>query len=258
MQKLYGEGLNDHLSWQITSKTKSGGSEWEIEEVVEEIQASTGAPRNSLSLLAAAAVDGDEIYVAVGKNSSSMEALSWALKHVAKPSSIVYLIHVFPEVLSIPTPLGMLPKSNVNPQQVDAFMNQERNKRRELLQKFLNLCMASKIQADTLLIESDLIEKAIVDLIPVLHIKRLIIGTTKSNLRNGKLRKKRSKAEVIYNNAPQYCAVKIICQGKEVKAADQTQSSSSPSNNSSSIQGNGNGRKNRNVMSCTWFPRKFM
>ncbi|PKU82344.1 hypothetical protein MA16_Dca005349 [Dendrobium catenatum] len=39
----------------------------------------------------------------------------------------------------------MLPKSNVNPQQVDAFMNQERNKRRELLQKFLNLCMASKV-----------------------------------------------------------------------------------------------------------------
>lgn len=48
--------------------------------------------------------DGEDVYVAVGKSASSMDALSWALKNVVKPGSFVYLIHVFPEVQLIPTP----------------------------------------------------------------------------------------------------------------------------------------------------------
>jgi hypothetical protein len=49
----------------------------------------------------------DVVYVAVGESSccSSMEALSWALKHSVTPNStIVSLIHVFPQVKLIPTP----------------------------------------------------------------------------------------------------------------------------------------------------------
>ncbi|KAF8409757.1 hypothetical protein HHK36_005836 [Tetracentron sinense] len=46
----------------------------------------------------------DNIYVAVGKSDSSMDALLWALKHSVKPSSFVYLIHIFPEIRHIPTP----------------------------------------------------------------------------------------------------------------------------------------------------------
>ncbi|KAG0473929.1 hypothetical protein HPP92_015786 [Vanilla planifolia] len=150
-------------------------SDWEIEEIVEETEVSLKIPSKASS-----EADGDEVYVAVGKSSSSMEALSWALKHVAKPSSTLYLIHVFPEVHLIPTPLGMVPKDQVSPQQVEAYIDRERNKRRELLQKFLNQCSAFK--GETLLIESNLVAKAIVDLIPVLCIKRLILGTTKSNI----------------------------------------------------------------------------
>jgi hypothetical protein len=48
--------------------------------------------------------DGDDVYVAVGKSNSSLDALSWALKNAVKPGSWVYLIHVFPEVHEIPTP----------------------------------------------------------------------------------------------------------------------------------------------------------
>jgi hypothetical protein len=51
--------------------------------------------------------DDDVVYVAVGESSccSSMEALSWALKHSVTPNStIVSLIHVFPQVKLIPTP----------------------------------------------------------------------------------------------------------------------------------------------------------
>lgn len=49
----------------------------------------------------------DCVYVAVGKSTSSMDALDWTLKHVVSlspPSIIVYLIHIFPEIRQIPTP----------------------------------------------------------------------------------------------------------------------------------------------------------
>ncbi|KAL5974344.1 hypothetical protein ACLOJK_031008 [Asimina triloba] len=104
-----------------------------------------------------------------------------------------------------------MPRNQVTPAQGKIYLDQEREKRRAMLQKFLNLCSASKVKADTLLIESDLIEKAILDLIPVLHIKKMVVGTTKSNLR-----KARGKAKYIQKNAPDFCKVQIVCEGKEV------------------------------------------
>lgn len=46
------------------------------------------------------------VYVAVGKSESSVNALTWSLKHAVNPSSstMVYLIHIFPEIRLIPSP----------------------------------------------------------------------------------------------------------------------------------------------------------
>ena len=106
--------------------------------------------------------------------------------------------------------VGMIPKDQVSPEQVESYMAQERGNRRELLNKFLQLCSASKVltlqlqwkyftispktktwsekiikqvKVDTILIESDLIAKAIIDLIPILQIKKLVIGANKSQIR---------------------------------------------------------------------------
>jgi hypothetical protein len=46
----------------------------------------------------------DNVYVAVGKSDSSMDALAWTLKHAVTPSTIVYLVHVFLETWYIPSP----------------------------------------------------------------------------------------------------------------------------------------------------------
>lgn len=106
--------------------------------------------------------------------------------------------------------VGMMPKSQLSHEQVESYMNQERAKRREMLQKFLNLCHTSKVicgsssfsesiplrlwfisyivydvqaQVDIFLIESDQIVNAIIELIPVLRIQMLVVGTAKSNLK---------------------------------------------------------------------------
>ncbi|KAL6596597.1 hypothetical protein ACP70R_047240 [Stipagrostis hirtigluma subsp. patula] len=213
----------------------NGGGTWEIEELEPEERpaqhgaSSTGAQGGGGDATA------DDVYVAVGKGGSSAAALSWALRRLTKPRSFVYLVHVFPVVTSIPTPLGMMPKSRASPEQIETYMNQERSKRREMLQKFLDQCRSFQVNVDVYLIESDQIANAIIELIPVLHIKQLILGVSKSNVR--KLKRGSTIAGQVQKSAPLYCEVKIICNGKEVTivtTADPTPPlSPSPVNNNS-------------------------
>ncbi|PWA77285.1 rossmann-like alpha/beta/alpha sandwich fold protein [Artemisia annua] len=173
----------------------------------------------------------DVVYVVTWKGteellSASKDALLWTLgKRLLHESTMVYLIHVFPELRFIPTPLGRLPINQVNPEQKERYLIQERSKRSEYLQKFLSLCSSSKVQVETVLIESDMEAKAILDLIPILNIRKLVLGATKSSIRKLKSSSKRGSGggtlDQIVHNAPQFCEVKVICEGKEVSLQDQ-------------------------------------
>ncbi|KAK6149622.1 hypothetical protein DH2020_017147 [Rehmannia glutinosa] len=112
--------------------------------------------------------------------------------------------------------MGKLPISQVNPEQKENYMIQETAKRRQFLQKFLTLCSASQVKVDTILIESEMEAKAIVDLIPILNIKKLVLGTTKSDLRRMRSRRGNGVIDQILSNAPESCEVKIICEGNEM------------------------------------------
>lgn len=58
----------------------------------------------------------DSVYVGVGKSESSMEALVWTIKHaVTSPSTVVYLVHVFPEILYIPSPCKLSHSLSLSP-----------------------------------------------------------------------------------------------------------------------------------------------
>lgn len=51
----------------------------------------------------------DVVYVAVGKSESSMDALVWTLKNfVHHGNTVVYLIHIFPDLKFIPSPCKYL------------------------------------------------------------------------------------------------------------------------------------------------------
>ncbi|PWA51458.1 hypothetical protein CTI12_AA417400 [Artemisia annua] len=172
----------------------------------------------------------DVVYVVTWKGteellSASMDALLWTLGNSLHESTMVYLVYVFPELRFIPTPLGRLPIAQVNPEQKESYLIQERRKRSEYLQKFLSLCSSAKVQVETVLIESDMEAKAILDLIPILNIKKLVLGATKSSVRKLKSSSKRGSGggtlDQIIHNAPQFCEVKVICEGKEVSLQDQ-------------------------------------
>lgn len=113
-----------------------------------------------------------------------------------------------------------MPKSQASPEQIETYLNQERSKRRDMLQKFLDQCREiqvsssrtsscfssllwvgeeektqhsnlflfsshTQVTVDVYLIESDQIANAIIELVPVLRISQLVLGVSKSNVRYG-------------------------------------------------------------------------
>ncbi|XP_027921168.1 U-box domain-containing protein 34-like isoform X2 [Vigna unguiculata] len=165
----------------------------------------------------------DCVYVAVGKSNTSMHALSWTLNNMVTQSTTIYLIHVFPQIKHIPNPLGigMVPRNEVSVEQVESYVEQERSKRRELLQKFLQSCSSSK--------------------------HYLIWTNRKSKSRKGN----NSVADEILRNSPESCKVRIICEGKEV---NEQMMISPPNHTSMTTQ---NKEDNHDSVSCICFIPKF-
>nr|XP_043606891.1 U-box domain-containing protein 52 [Erigeron canadensis] len=176
--------------------------------------------------------EGVDVYVAVGKN--DLDVVKWAVDHVVAPggsssAARVYLVHVFPPVTNIPTPVGKLSRSQLSKEQVQVYINEENNKRRSLLQKYIRLCNDAKINVETMLLESNTTTKAILDLIHVVNITKLVIGTKRAPpLR--RLRKGPGKGEFLKKNAPDFCEVSIVYNGKEVMERHAAEVSP-PSNN---------------------------
>lgn len=50
----------------------------------------------------------DCVYVAIGKSESSMDALNYAVKQLLNTNTILYLIHIFPEIKYIPSPCKLI------------------------------------------------------------------------------------------------------------------------------------------------------
>ncbi|KAL3655519.1 hypothetical protein CASFOL_001305 [Castilleja foliolosa] len=89
-------------------------------------------------------------------------------------------------------------------------------------------CYAN-VKADTILIESELEAKAILDLIPILNIRNLVLGATKSTIRRMRYRKGNGVVDQIVQSAPEFCEVKIICEGKEMSELMMMDKTPSPS-----------------------------
>ncbi|KAI3820734.1 hypothetical protein L1987_08282 [Smallanthus sonchifolius] len=198
-----------------------------------------------------------DVFVAVGKN--DLDVVKWAVDHVVAPGARVYLVHVYPPVTHIQTPVGKLSRSQLSKEQVQIYINEENNKRRSLLQKYIRLCTDAKIVVETMLLESNTTTKAILDLIHVANITNLVIGTKRTpSLR--RLRKGPSKGEFVKKNAPDFCEVSIICNGKQVTIGQQVQVTGVTPNMPTTSQ---NGFKSahsqveRKFFECACFSRKI-
>ncbi|GAA0138609.1 hypothetical protein Leryth_006543 [Lithospermum erythrorhizon] len=155
-----------------------------------------------------------DIYVAVGKNDANV--VKWALDNAVSPGGRVFLVHVFPPVSYIPTPAGRLARSQLSQEHVQVYINEESNKRKNLLLEYTRLCHEAKVVVETMLLESKEAGKAILDLIPVVHISHLVMGTKRSPIQR-LLGRRQSTGEYVQKNAPSYCNVAIVYEGKKLK-----------------------------------------
>ncbi|XP_043725583.1 U-box domain-containing protein 33-like [Telopea speciosissima] len=194
-----------------------------------------------------------DVYVAVGQD--DLDVLTWALDHALGPGSCVYLVHVFPPIHYIPTPVGRLSRSQLSQEQLRPYIQEENTRRRNLLQKYITLCSQAKVAVDTILIESDFTAKAILELIPVLNITSLIMGTKR--LPSRRLRKGLGKGEFVKKNAPDFCEVVIVCDGKKVVDRQQRSGLEPSSPASSSRRPEIERHPERHFFECVCFSGKF-
>ncbi|KAJ8563281.1 hypothetical protein K7X08_031733 [Anisodus acutangulus] len=132
----------------------------EIEEIGEDIKSTISSKAEI-----------NDVYVAVRKN--ELHALQWTLYHAISPGFRICLVHIFPPIKYIPTPVGNLSKSQLSKMQVQVYTNEESNKRKNLLEKYIRLCNDAKVPVDTVLVESNSPAKALLDLIPIVNITSL-------------------------------------------------------------------------------------
>lgn len=194
---------------------------WEIEEIGEDSKSEVIVSNNK---------DGggiNDVYVAVGKN--DMHVLQWALNHAISPGIRVCLVHVFPPISYIPSPVGKLSSSQLSREQVQAYINEESNRRKNLLEKYIRLCNDAKVPVDTVLVESKSPAKALLDLISVVNVTSLVIGTKRS-LPTIRVMKGQGVGEYVQKNAPAFCHVNVVGEeGKKIKKGQVVQ-----------LKGNGN------------------
>lgn len=93
----------------------------------------------------------------------------------------------------------------MNPMMVENYVTQERGKEMKLLQKFVDACHDSKVKKEIILVEGDNIAEAILGLIPILNIRKLVVGTTKSSLRYNLQTTTTIPKKFLFSKALSYC-----------------------------------------------------
>ncbi|GFP90763.1 dead-box ATP-dependent RNA helicase 30 [Phtheirospermum japonicum] len=195
----------------------------EIVEIVEE----------SMSIAGGAS----DVYVAVGKN--DLHVVKWALDHVVRPGGRLFLVHIFPPITYISTPVGRLSRSQLSKEQMQFYIKEENNKRKHMLEKYIQLCNESKVPVDTMLVESNASTKAILELIVVANITNLVIGTKQSPL-SRLSRKGLGKGEYVKKHAPESCDVTVVYDGKKM----ENHGSQSATITTTMLMGGGGGNDN--------------
>ncbi|KAL2492540.1 Adenine nucleotide alpha hydrolase-like superfamily protein [Abeliophyllum distichum] len=198
----------------------------------------------------------NDVYVAVGKSDSHV--VKWALDHAVPPGkSRVFLVHVFSPITYIATPVGRLSKSQLSKDQVQIYANEESNRRRNLLEKYIRLCNDAKVVVETMLVESNAAAKAILDLIHVANITNLVMGTKQSPFTrlSGK---GQGKGEYVQKHAPEFCKVSLVYDVKRTKGHQMHKAKEIvPPNIASSKRPAISRHTERNFFECICFPGKF-
>nr|XP_027125363.1 U-box domain-containing protein 52-like isoform X1 [Coffea arabica] len=212
-------------------------------------------PDESKSILSSRNGQTNDVYVAVGKD--DLHVVQWVLDNAVSPGTRLFLVHVFPPITYINTPVGRLSRSQLSQDQLRVYLNEDQNRRKYLLEKYIRMCNDAKVPVDTMLLESNATAKAILGLIPVVNITNLVMGTKRSPFTR-QLMKGQGKGEYVQKNAPECCEVTIVYNGRRIINGQLHPPESIPSNLVSGDQRpETTHNSERNFFDCICFSGKF-
>ncbi|KAK3428640.1 hypothetical protein EUGRSUZ_E00133 [Eucalyptus grandis] len=158
----------------------------------------------------------DVIYVAAGKDVKEGKAkLVWTVNQ-SRGNVKICIIHVL--VPSKTIPMGGLgaeiPVNSANEILLREHRENERINMHKILDTYLLVCTEKGVPAEKKYIESDSVQKGIVELIRLHGIRKLVIGAAADGRFFKKMTEIKSrKAVFVHDKAPVSCQIRFICNG---------------------------------------------
>ncbi|XVE64244.1 hypothetical protein DITRI_Ditri07aG0085800 [Diplodiscus trichospermus] len=155
----------------------------------------------------------ETIFVAVGKNvEKSKTALFWAVHNF--PGKRICVIHVHQPTHVFSLTDGKLARNKFKQHAVEAFRKLERQKMQECLDEYLLILDDAGVQAETVWIEMDSVEKGIVEIIARHSVGWLVMGAAADKYYSEKLVEVKSKKAIfVCQKAPVSCHIWFVCKG---------------------------------------------
>ncbi|KAM3730043.1 hypothetical protein ACB098_12G057900 [Castanea mollissima] len=155
----------------------------------------------------------ETIFVAVSKKvEESKSTLFWVIENFAGKRICVLHVHQPQFVAELTN--RYFNGNRVKQLDVEALMEVERQKMHELLEQYRHVILQAGVEADKLWIETDNIEKGIVDIVARHDIRWLVMGAAAEKYYSKKLVELKSKKAIfVCQQSPTSCNVWFVCKG---------------------------------------------
>ncbi|KAJ8425470.1 hypothetical protein Cgig2_001059 [Carnegiea gigantea] len=155
------------------------------------------------------------VAIALNGGSKGKFIVRWAIEKFVPDENVVFkLLHVYPKISGVPTPMGnLLPLPQVRDDVAAAYKKEIEWQKTEMILPFQKLFNLKKVAAETVLIESDEIANGISMEIAKHGIKDLVIGASNNGMFARRI-KGQLLSSIISGCAPSFCTVYVVSKGK--------------------------------------------
>ncbi|XP_056160543.1 U-box domain-containing protein 33-like isoform X2 [Syzygium oleosum] len=165
----------------------------------------------------------DKIYIAAGKDVKEGKAKIVWMVHQSGGNVKICIIHIL--VPSQTIPMGGLgagmPANSANEIMLREHRERERTNMHKILDTYLRVCEQMGVPAEKEYIESDSIQKGIVELIRLHGIKKLVMGAAADRRYSKKMTEIKSKKAIfVREKADISCQIRFICDGNLIHARE--------------------------------------
>ncbi|KAL2920436.1 U-box domain-containing protein 35 [Bienertia sinuspersici] len=155
------------------------------------------------------------IAVALNGGAKSKHIVRWAAEKFISEGKVAFkLLHVFPRITGVPTPMGnLIPLPQVRDDVAVAYKKEIEWQRNEMILPYKRMLSQKKVPVELVLIEAEDVANGISMEMSQHGIKELVIGASSNGLFARRV-KGQLLSSVISDCAPPFCTVYVVSKGK--------------------------------------------